>query len=153
MGVGRSGQGRSGQEHSGQWPENLFTGLNDFGHSGLSNFILYFFRATSGASCMVSGNQRHHHHAILSVLTLALLVAWSRSKRAELSIFFKFFFSWSLLHIGLILICEYVVFVILHVILTRLFMFFFIGNCVLGEHLNRHGSVHVVMVEFFWVST
>jgi hypothetical protein len=29
------GAGRSGQEHSGQWPENLFTGLNDFGHSGL----------------------------------------------------------------------------------------------------------------------
>jgi hypothetical protein len=31
----KKGAGRSGQEHSGQWPENLFTGLNDFGHSGL----------------------------------------------------------------------------------------------------------------------
>ena len=54
-------------------PENL-TGLNVQSHSGLSNFILYFFRATSGASCMGSGNQRHHHHAILSVLTLAFML-------------------------------------------------------------------------------
>jgi len=41
-GAGHSGQGRSGQGHSGQWPEIFFTGLNDFGHSGLSNLILHF---------------------------------------------------------------------------------------------------------------
>ena len=35
MGMINLDAGRSGQEHSGQWPENLFTGLNDFGHSGL----------------------------------------------------------------------------------------------------------------------
>ena len=27
-----------GAGRSGQWPENLFTGLNGLGHSGLSNF-------------------------------------------------------------------------------------------------------------------
>jgi hypothetical protein len=33
---------KKGAGHSGKWPEIFFTGLNDFGHSGLSNLILHF---------------------------------------------------------------------------------------------------------------
>lgn len=109
--------GSMGAGHSDQWPENIFYWPEWLDIKACQIWFYTFFRplvalAAKSMPEISATTTTRLILTILSVLTLALLVAWSRSKRTELLIFNFFLFKfprgvcWRL-ESHVVRVCEY----------------------------------------------